>query len=66
MEIVDGWHWNSLPTVGGRPPGRLVIFWGHINIENRTYSERLAVYTLTKNYEGIFLARYTRILAIYA
>ena len=65
QEIAGDWEWKPLPKVGGRLPGRLIIFWGHMNIEDTTYSERLVVYTLTKNYEGINLARNTRILAIY-
>jgi len=59
------WDWKDLPLVDGKKPGRLIIITGHMNIHNTTYSERLALHTLTIDVDGIYLARRARVLAIY-
>jgi hypothetical protein len=63
--IGDSWIWTALPVVDGKAPSRLIILWGHIHINGITYSARFTVYNLFMNYNGIFLAPKTRVLAIY-
>jgi hypothetical protein len=46
-------------------PGRLIILWGYVNVLGTTYSDRLDLYIFTQNFEGIYLARKTRVLILY-
>ena len=65
-EYIEGdWELMPFPAVNGKRPSRLILMWGHMNIENTTLSERFAIYSLSLDYAGIYLARHTRILAIY-
>ena len=54
-----------LNAVKDKSPGRLILFFGHINILGTTYSDRLDLYTFAQNFNGIYLARYTRVLILY-
>jgi hypothetical protein len=38
---------------------------GYVNVLGTTYSDRLDLYIFTRNFEGIYLARKTRVLILY-
>jgi hypothetical protein len=63
--IEGPWEWTDLPQVPGKMPGRLISIWGHVNVLGTTYSDRLDQYTFAQNFEGIYLARETRVLILY-
>ncbi|PMD20748.1 hypothetical protein NA56DRAFT_645929 [Hyaloscypha hepaticicola] len=63
--IEGPWEWTDLPQVPGKMPGRLILIWGHVNVLGTTCSDRLDHYTFAQNFEGIYLARETRVLILY-
>jgi hypothetical protein len=63
--IEGPWAWTPITQVEGMSPGRLIILWGYVNVLGATYSDRLYLYIFTRNFEGIYLARKTRVLILY-
>jgi len=63
--IEGPWAWTPTTLVEGMSPGRLIILWGYVNVLGTTYSDRLDLYIFTQNFEGIYLARKTRVLILY-
>jgi hypothetical protein len=64
-DIVGPWVWTPVTPIEGKRPGRLIILWGYVNVLETIYSDRLDLHTFTQNFEGIYLARTTRVLIIY-
>jgi hypothetical protein len=63
--IRGPWAWTPITQVEGMSPGRLIILWGYVNVLGTTNSDRLDLYIFTQNFEGISLARKTRVLNLY-
>jgi hypothetical protein len=55
-----------LPVVNGKLPGRLFLYWGYVNINNRTYDDVQGLIPLIDySNNWILLAKETRVLALY-
>jgi len=64
--IEEDWKVEYLPVVDGKLPSRLFLYWGYVNINNKSYDDVQGLIPLMGyGNDWILLARETRVLALY-